>query len=281
MEEIIEAIKISALQIEQLIKDGDTGVSVHENSSGDTQLKLDIASDDIIEREFRKVKSIKAIMSEEKEHETPLNDNGEYLIGYDPLDGSSLADVNLSVGSIFGIYKNNYNGSSLIASIYVVYGPRLEVVVATNKLEFYILSHGNYKYVGEPSLDNKGKINSPGGTQQHWYPHHKKLIDSFFKEGYRLRYSGGMVPDLHQILIKGGGLFSYPGAADKPNGKLRMIFEVFPFAHVYEVAGGEAINDKGERLLSLKPKNLHDTSVCFFGSKYEIAKVKEAYATTK
>jgi fructose-1,6-bisphosphatase I len=103
------------------------------------------------------------------------------------------------------------------------------------------------------------------------------MIDELFKEGYRLRYSGAMVADLHQILIKGGGLFSYPGTADKPKGKLRMVFEVFPFAFIYENAGGEAIDAK-QRLLELTPSNHHDTTPCFFGSHYEIQKVKTAYA---
>jgi fructose-1,6-bisphosphatase I len=70
------------------------------------------------------------------------------------------------------------------------------------------------------------------------------MVDSFFKEGYRLRYSGGMVPDLHQLLLKGGGLFSYPATSDKPDGKLRKLFEVFPFAFIYKIAGGEAIDGK-------------------------------------
>jgi len=281
MNDIIEAIKKSAIKIDILIKKADIQKSKSENSSGETQLKLDIASDEIIESIFRDVESIKAIMSEEKENEVSLNQKGEYLVGYDPLDGSSLVDVNLSVGSIFGIYKNNYNGNSLVASVYIVYGPRVEMIVATNRLNFYRLIDGKFIKYNTPLLNKKGNINSPGGTQQYWYPHHKKLIDSFFSDGYRLRYSGGMVPDLHQILLKGGGLFSYPGAKDKPHGKLRMIFEVFPFAHVYELAGGEAINDKGARLLELIPSHLHDTSVCFFGSSYEIAKVKEAYASFK
>jgi fructose-1,6-bisphosphatase I len=86
-----------------------------------------------------------------------------------------------------------------------------------------------------------------------------------------------MVPDLHQILIKGGGLFSYPGTDDKPKGKLRKLFEVFPFAFVYETAGGEAIDGATGRLLDLPCDDPHDTSPCFFGSKYEIARVKDAY----
>ena len=103
------------------------------------------------------------------------------------------------------------------------------------------------------------------------------MVDGLFQEGYRLRYSGGMVPDLHQILLKGGGLFSYPGTSDKPEGKLRQVFEVFPFAMIFEFAGGGAIDGKN-RLLEQTPRHVHDTSPCFFGSNYEINRVKEVYA---
>jgi fructose-1,6-bisphosphatase I len=277
MKEIFEAIKISAIKIDKTIKIGDTQKSENQNTSGDTQLKLDVASDVIIEDEFKKLNSIKEIMSEEKDDAVTICEDGEYLVAYDPLDGSSLVDVNLSVGSIFGIYKNSFSGKNLVASVYVVYGPRVELVIADEKISFYRLDGEEFKYIDDLSLNEKGKINAPGGTQQNWLPHHKSLIDSIFADGYRLRYSGGMVPDLHQVLLKKGGLFSYPATSDTPKGKLRMNFEVFPFALVYELAGGEAIDDKGNRLLDLEPSKLHDTTPCFFGSKSEIARVKEAY----
>lgn len=277
MKEIFEAIKRSAIKIQDAITNEDTGKTETHNTSGDTQLKLDVLSDIIIEDEFKQLSSIKAIMSEEKDNEVQINTNGEYLIAYDPLDGSSLVDVNLSVGSIFGIFKDSFEGKNLVASCYVVYGPRVEIVIAYEDVKFYRLRHGEFVYIDTLRLDEKGKINAPGGTQQNWLPHHKAMIDDIFNSGYRLRYSGGMVPDLHQILLKKGGLFSYPATSDSPKGKLRMNFEVFPFALVYELAGGEAINDKGERLLNLVPTKLHDSTPCFFGSKKEIQKVKQAY----
>jgi fructose-1,6-bisphosphatase I len=206
-----------------------------------------------------------------------LNENGKYFIAYDPLDGSSLVDVNLSVGSIFGIYEGSFEAKNMVASCYVVFGPRVEMVFAHNKVKMYLLQNDNFEFVKEINLNKKGKLNAPGGTQQNWSSYHKKLVNSFFQDGYRLRYSGGMVPDLHQILLKGGGLFSYPATSDKPNGKLRKLFEVFPFAFIYKIAGGEAIDGKKD-LMELDTKHIHDTSPCFFGSKYEIAKVKEVYA---
>ncbi len=277
MENIFEAIQKSAKRIKNAIDIKDIGYSQQENSSGETQLQLDIQCDMIIEEEFSRVASINTISSEEKEHAEELHADGKYFISYDPLDGSSLVDVNLSVGSIFGIYEGGFGAENMVASCYVVYGPRVEMVFAYNKVKLYLLQAGEFEYVKEIRLTEKGKLNAPGGTQQNWAPYHKEMVDSFFKEGYRLRYSGGMVPDLHQILLKGGGLFSYPGTTDKPEGKLRRLFEVFPFAFVYEKAGGEAIDGKG-RLLELGYRHLHDTSPCFFGSKYEIARVKEVYS---
>lgn len=278
MTELFDAIKASAVRIQAAIAFEDTGYSDDTNATGDNQLKLDIQSDLIIEEEFRKLPSVKEIISEEKDDATPMNPEGQYLIGYDPLDGSSLIDVNLSVGSIFGIYEEDYSGASLKAAVYVVYGPRVELVIATDDVKLYRLNQkGEFSFIKTISLNEKGKLNAPGGTQQNWPPHHKEMIDAIFKDGYRLRYSGGMVPDLHQILLKGGGLFSYPGTSDVPKGKLRMVFEVFPFAFVYEKAGGAAINGQN-RLLDLAPMHAHDTSPCFFGSNTEIERVKVCYS---
>ncbi|NOR58784.1 MAG: class 1 fructose-bisphosphatase [Sulfurimonas sp.] len=277
MTDIFDAIQRTAKRIKKAIDVKDIGYSQQANSSGETQLQLDIQCDMIIEEEFSKVPSIHTIASEEKENEMLLNENGKYFIAYDPLDGSSLVDVNLSVGSIFGIYENEFGADKMVASCYVVFGHRVEMVFAHNKAKLHLLQGENFEFVKEIRLNEKGKLNAPGGTQQNWKPYHKEMVDGFFKEGYRLRYSGGMVPDLHQILLKGGGLFSYPGTSDKPDGKLRKLFEVFPFAFVYKVAGGEAIDGKVD-LMELGHAHIHDTSPCFFGSKYEIARVKEVYA---
>ncbi|MDD5160024.1 MAG: class 1 fructose-bisphosphatase [Sulfuricurvum sp.] len=278
MNVILEAIQNSAIRIKNAIDVKDIGYSQEQNSSGETQLQLDIQSDLIIEEELSRVDGVHTIASEEKEHPMVLNENGHYFIAFDPLDGSSLVDVNLSVGSIFGIYEGEFTPSKMVASCYVVYGPRVELVFADeDKVSLYLLQNGEFEYVKEIHLNEKGKINAPGGTQQCWAPFHKEMIDSFFARGYRLRYSGGMVPDLHQILLKGGGLFSYPGASDKPEGKLRMLFEVFPFAFIFEKAGGKAV-DGSKRVLEKEPKHVHDTSPCFFGSCDEINEVLSVYA---
>jgi len=278
MNDIIEAIKRATLEIKDIIEAGDTAKSDNQNSTGDTQLKLDIQSDVVIEAEFKKLSCVKEIVSEEQENIVKVNENGKYYIAYDPLDGSSLVDVNLSVGSIYGIYENDFTGANIVASIYVVFGPRVELVIADGKsVKMYRLQKGEFEYIQDIKLNEKGKLQAPGSTQACWLPHHKTMIDDFFKAGYRLRYSGGMVPDLHQILLKGGGLFSYPSTTDLPKGKLRQLFEVFPFAFTYECAGGQAIDSK-QRVLDIPTTHIHDTSPCFFGSNEEINIVKEVYS---
>ncbi|MCK9256891.1 MAG: class 1 fructose-bisphosphatase [Sulfurospirillaceae bacterium] len=278
MEEVFKAIKEAAKRVSSEILDADVSALDSENITGDTQLKLDILSDKIIEDVLKNVSSIYSIISEEKDSEVIVNEDGKYIVGYDPLDGSSLVDVNLSIGSIFGIYEGGISGKDLKAAAYVVYGPRVELVIATDKVRHYRLKKsGEFEFLSEIFLKEKGKLNAPGSTQKNWFPFHKELIDSFFKDGYRLRYSGGMVPDLHQILLKGGGLFSYPATIDLPKAKLRMVFEVFPFAFIFEKASGGAIDGKVD-LLSLTPSFAHDTTPCFFGSKNEIERVKEVYA---
>ena len=278
LNDIIEAIKRASIEIKNIIEEGDTSKSDNQNSTGDTQLKLDIASDVVIEKEFKNISSVKQIVSEEQDSIIDINENGNYLIAYDPLDGSSLVDVNLSVGSIYGIYENDFTGNNIVAAVYVVFGPRVEMVIADGKtVKMYRLQKGEFNYIQDIKLNEKGKLKAPGSTQACWYPHHKQMVDDIFASGYRLRYSGGMVPDLHQILLKGGGLFSYPGTSDLPKGKLRQLFEVFPFAFVYECAGGQAI-DGHNRVLEVETTHIHDTSPCFFGSNEEINKVKEVYS---
>ena len=282
MTEVINSIKKLALEISEAIKTKDTGKVDSQNASGDIQAKLDVISDEIVEKYLTKVSSVIEIISEEKSEPISVNENGKYYVAYDPLDGSSLIDVNLSVGSIFGIYKGGYNGENIVAAVYVVYGPRVEMVVARDTVELFRLNEktGVFDFVKELRLSEKGKILAPGGTQKEWYPFHKEMIDNLFKEGYRLRYSGGMVPDLHQILLKGGGLFAYPATNDKPKGKLRKLFEVFPFAYVYNKAGGLAVDGKND-LLDLGYDGYHDSTPCFFGSNYEITKVLQTYEGAK
>lgn len=274
---IISAIQSGALEVNKILQSFGFDYLNTNNSTGDKQLRLDIDSNNIFKEIILDVDSVKGIYSEEEEDIIFNKDSsGFYIVAFDPLDGSSIINSNFSVGSIFGIYDGSLETKKLIASVYIVYGPRLEMVVAQNDASHYIYNEYDWKFINNITLNNKGNINAPGGTQKYWSTNHKILIESLFLEGYRLRYSGGMVPDLHNILIKGGGLFSYPPTSDAINGKLRVFFEVLPFAFIFEKAGGEAIDGK-QRLLDIDFCKTHQTTPCFFGSKYEIDRVKLAY----
>lgn len=273
---VIESIKEAVLRISKLVNNPDTSYATSENESGDTQLKLDLASDKIIEEVLGQNKALKGLVSEEKKDILYLDKNQDLMVAYDPLDGSSLLDVNFAVGSIFGIYEGGLEYANLKAAVYSIYGPRLELVVCTTDALLYRYEGSEFTYIKKLFLEEKGKLNASGGTQKYWSEAHMALIRGLFLEGYRLRYSGAMVSDLHQILVKGGGLFSYPGTKDAPNGKLRALFEVFPFAFIFSKSNGYA--SSGLKPISeFKPTFLHDSTPCFFGSKYEIDKVRLSY----
>lgn len=277
MEKILECFYSLAPQIQDLIACGETSYISSSNASGDIQLALDVQSDLLIEQELKKIDSICAIFSEEKEEICYLHDDAPFCIAYDPIDGSSLIGSNLSVGTIFGIYYRHFEAKHLVASGYILYGPRLEIVIAQKGEKGILHKRFNpksrqWEQQDRIFLKSKGTINAPGGSQKYWHKEHKAMIDDFFARGYRLRYSGGMVPDLHQILIKGGGLFSYPSTLDAPCGKLRKLFEVFPFALIFECAGGLAIDGK-MRLLELEVLQSHESCPCFFGSYDEIDEI--------
>lgn len=280
MERIFETIKQIAVKIAEEIKFADLGYTDHANATGDTQLKLDVLSDEIITREFANLECVKALVSEEKDEILALNENAKFIVAYDPLDGSSLVDVNFAIGSIFGIYENELKPENLVASAYSVYGPRLELVICTDKPKLYRLNkEGKFQFIKDLQLKEKGKLNATGATQKGWSDTHAKFIRELFEQGYRLRYSGAMVSDLHQILLKGGGLFSYPSTTDAPNGKLRVLFEVLPFAFIYERADGATSDGYSASLFDIKIEKIHQTTPCFFGSKEEIKTLHEFYGS--
>ena len=277
MKELLKSIKKAVFEISNELKNPDTSYSSTQNATGDKQLKLDLRADLIISEILSKCFSVKALISEEKEELLKLNEDAKFIVAYDPLDGSSLLDVNFSVGSIFAIYEGEARAKNLKAAIYSIYGPRLELVIAEQKVELFRYQDEDFAFVKELKMSEKGKINASGGTQKEWSKTHADFIKSLFDEGYRLRYSGAMVSDIHQILCKGGGIFSYPATKNSLNGKLRAFFEVFPLAFIIQKAGGFSTDGFNESLLDLHFDDLHATTPCFFGSSYEIEKLKQAY----
>ncbi|MFP6344919.1 class 1 fructose-bisphosphatase [Helicobacter pylori] len=271
--EIISLLEKGVKKAQEILEKPDAGSYTKlENSSGDTPIKADLALDKFLEENFLSLENIKSVFSEEKE--TPVTkENGSYLIAYDPLDGSSVMEANFLVGTIIGVYEKDYKAQNLVASLYVVFGHKIELVVALDKVYRYAFYQNKFHFIETIVLENKGKIVASGGNQKDFSLGLKKALEGFFAENYRLRYSGSMVADVHHVLIKKGGMFSYPQK------KLRKLFEVFPLALMVEKAKGEAFYfDKGvkKRLLDQGVENYHEKSECYLASPHE-AQILEKY----
>ncbi len=264
--EIISLLEKGVKKAQEILEKPDAGSYTKlENSSGDTPIKADLALDKFLEENFLSLENVKSVFSEEKE--TPVTkENGSYLIAYDPLDGSSVMEANFLVGTIIGIYEKDYKAQNLAASLYVVFGHKIELVVALEEVYRYAFYQNKFHFIETIVLENKGKIIASGGNQKDFSLGLKKALEGFFAENYRLRYSGSMVADVHHVLIKKGGMFSYPQK------KLRKLFEVFPLALMVEKAKGEAFYfDKGvkKRLLDQSVESYHEKSECYLASPHE------------
>lgn len=271
--EIISLLEKGVKKAQEILEKPDAGSYTKlENSSGDTPIKADLALDKFLEETFLSLENIKSVFSEEKE--TPVTkENGSYLIAYDPLDGSSVMEANFLVGTIIGVYEKDYKAQNLVASLYVVFGHKIELMVALDKVYRYAFYQNKFHFIETIVLENKGKIVASGGNQKDFSLGLKKALEGFFAENYRLRYSGSMVADVHHVLIKKGGMFSYPQK------KLRKLFEVFPLALMVEKAKGEAFYfDKGvkKRLLEQSVESYHEKSECYLASPHE-AQILEKY----
>ncbi|GAA8666899.1 class 1 fructose-bisphosphatase [Helicobacter pylori] len=271
--EIISLLEKGVKKAQEILEKPDAGSYTKlENSSGDTPIKADLALDQFLEENFLSLENVKSVFSEEKE--TPVTkENGSYLIAYDPLDGSSVMEANFLVGTIIGVYEKDYKVQNLVASLYVVFGHKIELVVALEEVYRYAFYQNKFHFIETIVLENKGKIIASGGNQKDFSLGLKKALEEFFAENYRLRYSGSMVADVHHVLVKKGGMFSYPQK------KLRKLFEVFPLALMVEKAKGEAFYfDKGvkKRLLEQSVENYHEKSECYLASPHE-AHILEKY----
>lgn len=249
---------------------------VVEDDLNQTNVNVQQYCDEIAKKEFKAVSDIKAIVMQDDKKTEILNEDGKYIISFIAIDNIDLLDLGFSVGSIFGIYENRIEGDTLVASCYVTYGPTFQLVYATKDLgvEFYSFDGENFIEQKNFQLENKGKINSTDGDVTTFSENHKQLVQGFFDEGYRLRLSNSLSLDMHQILFKRGGLYSSPKTLNDPEGKRDLVFEAYPIAYIVELAGGEAID--GEINISdvKLDGDISKKTPLYFGSKYEIGKVK-------
>ncbi len=244
-----------------------------KNMYGEEQMALDIYADDVFISGLQKARLVRYIATEEQHQIIEVKDpKNNFGIVIDPLDGSSLIDVNLCTGSIIGIYPGHVleKGSTMIAALYILYGPLTTLTFTTGKGVHEFAEDGT----GEFFLRHKdlkipeGKIYAPGALRRDYFPAHARWIDKLEHSGYKLRFSGCFVADVHQILHK-GGVFTYPGFKGREKGKLRLLYEANPMGKIICEAGGAISNGRTD-ILNINPTGIDDVTPIYVGGKEEI-----------
>lgn len=275
------------------------GTTKKKNVSGDVIQKLDEFADETIYRAMDYSGHLCVMASEENAdilHIPEEYRSGNYVLLYDPLDGSSNIDANITIGSIFSIYRRVSQGgkgtladclqpgNKQVAAGYILYGSSTVLIYSTgNGVHSFIYDPtvGEFILSSEKiTIPKKGKIYSINeGNYNYWDERVQRFIDFLKKEDkstgrpYSLRYIGTMVGDAHRTLLY-GGIFAYPGDMKNPRGKLRLCYECNPISFIIEQAGGRAINGE-KRILDIVPSTLHENTPIFLGSEEDIILCEE------
>ncbi len=279
---------------------GDIG---NQNVQGEEQKKLDVIANDLLLNALTHNPHCAGVASEELDHATPANDNGSVLVLFDPLDGSSNIDINMSVGTIFSIlpYHRQGNpisdddflqkGTAQLSAGYLLYG--------TSTMLALTVGNGVVIFSFDPNIHQfvltKQDVQIPPDTKEYainasnyryWLPPMQRYIDEFIqgKDGVRgkdfnMRWIAAMVGDVHRILCR-GGIFSYPFDTKHPDkaGKLRLMYEANPMSLIVEQAGG-ASTDAVRRILDIEPTHIHQRVPVVLGAKNEVDYVKKLHET--
>lgn len=279
---LIGDISRAGKYIHNAIRSTDLGLAGSSNQFGEKQLKLDVLSNEIVKQEFSESRLVASFASEEEAQIQDLHPKAPYFVAFDPLDGSSLVDANMAIGSIFGIYKaGKIVGTTprkQLGALYLVYGPRTVLVYSIGKgvHAFFLNEVGEFILLQENlTMKDELKTYAPGNLRAVVdTPAYRKMMDTWLDEGVTLRYSGGMVPDIHHMLIKGAGIFTNIGGSKYPQGKLRLLFECGPFAYIMEQAGGSASNGQ-KAILDIEITDPDQRTPIIIGAKKEVKRVCE------
>jgi fructose-1,6-bisphosphatase I len=299
LSELIVAAKTISAEVNMAGLADILGMSGKTNIQGEEVQKLDVFANNTIKKRMAKSGYICVMTSEEEEEIIPVNEGceGKYTLAFDPLDGSSNIDVNVSVGTIFSIHRRKSSlasgqgnlddllrkGSEQVAAGYIIYGSSTMLVFSTGEgvhgftldpsVGEFFLSHPNLK------IPEKGIYFSANEGNYHYWDENMRRYINWLKEikkedGRPLsaRYIGTLVSDFHRNLIK-GGIFLYPKDnknPEKPRGKLRLLYEAAPFAFLVEQAGGRAITGDGRNISDIVPEDPHQRVPLIIGSKYDV-----------
>ncbi|HSW31117.1 MAG TPA: class 1 fructose-bisphosphatase [Longimicrobiales bacterium] len=257
-----------------------------ENVHGEQVQKLDLYANEVLYKALDHTGHIAVLASEEAEDPIPIPERfpaGDYVVLYDPLDGSSNIDVNVSIGTIFSIHRKITSGergtledclqpgARQLAAGYVLYGSSTMLVYTTGagvhgftldpSIGEFLLSHPNLRIPDPPARTYS--INE--AYYHRWFPGQQRLMSHLKREGgFGSRYIGSLVSDMHRTLLL-GGLFMYPADRKNPEGKLRLLYEAAPMAMIVEQAGGRG-SDGRRRLLELQPRALHGRTPVYLGA---------------
>ena len=248
------------------------------NIYGEKQMALDKYADGVFISGLKKTQLVRYIATEEQDSVIEItNPKNNFGIVIDPLDGSSLIDVNLCVGTIIGIYPGHVldAGKNMIAALYILYGPltTLTITTGTGVHEFVMDEFGEFILRQRDLKIPEGKIYAPGALRKDYLPAHARWIENLEAAGYKLRFSGSFVADVHQILHK-GGVFTYPGFKGKERGKLRLLYEANPMGRIIFEAGGAISNGKVD-ILKITPKAIDEITPIYVGGKKEIGLIEK------
>jgi len=258
------------------------GAQGSENIQGEQQQKLDVYANDLFIRLLRSQGEVCAVASEENDDIVHFDNGGKYVVTMDPLDGSSNIDVNVSIGTIFSIYRRISTGptatmedfmqpgTAQVTAGYIVYGSSTMLVYTTGhgvngftldpSIGTFCLSHPDMKTPVDGSIFSVNE-----GNYFEFTDGVRNYIDACKRQHMSARYIGSLVADFHRNLLK-GGIYFYPATPKAPKGKLRLLYEANPLAMIAEQAGGMA-TDGTTRILDLKPTELHQRCPLYIGSK--------------
>ncbi len=289
------ATKLVAAQIRRAGLTNLLGATGDQNVQGETVQKLDVFANSALLYCLGNRGNVGVLASEENEEPAVVLKNptaGQYVVVFDPLDGSSNLDLNTSVGTIFSILRRDINNShdpghdvlqsglKQLAAGYVLYGSSVVMVYTTGHGVFgftldpsigeYVLSHSNYK------LPERGTLYSVNEANADSFPEYCRRYLHWLKSGengtvYSSRYIGSLVADFHRTLLR-GGIFLYPPTQQYGSGKLRLLYEANPIAFIAEQAGGMASNGC-KRILEIEPTDLHQRTPLFVGGRYEMERL--------
>jgi len=303
MNAIQHACKVVSNSIEKAGPAGLYGLAGNANATGDDVKKLDIIADDIWVECLKRSGVCGLLVSEEQETAIVIEDEalrGPFCVAFDPLDGSSNIDCNVSVGSIFSVYRRRSGaekpctvddilrpGTDVIVAGYCMYGAATELVITFGSgVQRFALDPalGEFLFVSDmkmPADGGKKIFSCNEGNSLHWDAPILQFVEACKDDGYSARYVGSMVSDVHRTLLY-GGIFIYPADKKSTKGKLRVLYEGFPMALITEQAGGCSSTGmyKGKlgRILEVMPEHIHDRCPIIMGGERDVSKILKLYA---